>query len=269
MGCNDLQFMAPYLRSILYRRGWAEGRGRKVIIDVGANAGDDTVSIIKSFHPILQMCHMYSSPIQLVSVEPSPKVFCEMIEMVTSKLTEEDSRSKVLLNLALSEKTGHLIFADPGNEGGKLIGNNFTDLPQMTDEDFARYSKCKYSTGEFRNMTLDGNRRSTVPTYTLDLLVSSLEALSKIQRDEEIFVVKIDTEGARDMILQALAILILLFFVLTIMFLIDRISSFCRPRLQRSSWCEELAPEQTYYFHHFRSMVKSFCEIGCSAHVPV
>ena len=176
MGCNDLQFMAPYLRSILYRRGWSEGRGRKVIIDVGANTGDDTVSIIKSFHPILQMCHMYTSPIQLVSVEPSPKVFCEMTEMVSTQLTEEDRRSKILLNLALSDKTGHLIFSDPGNEGGKLIGNNFTDLPQMTDEEFAKYSKCKYSIGGFRNTTLDGNRRSTVPTYKLDVLVSSLVA---------------------------------------------------------------------------------------------
>ena len=46
-------------------------------------------------------------------------------------------------------------------------------------------------------MTVDGGRKSTVPTYTLDLLVSSLEqpGLNKIGQGEEIFVVKIDTEG--------------------------------------------------------------------------
>lgn len=200
MGCNDLQFMAPYFRSILYRRGWSERRDRKVIIDVGANTGDDTVSLIKSFHPILQMCQAFSSPIHLVSVEPSPKVFCEMIEMVSTKLGGGDMMSQTLLNIALSEKTGHVMFADPGNEGGKLIGTASSDLPQMTHDDFVKYGQCKYSSGEFRNMTVDDNRKTTVPTYTLDLLVASLEGLSKIKRGEEIFVVKIDTEGKQDKI---------------------------------------------------------------------
>ncbi|KAL7474177.1 hypothetical protein ACHAW6_000165, partial [Cyclotella cf. meneghiniana] len=118
-----------------------------------------------------------------------------MIEMVSTQLGEGDTRSQILLNIALSEKTGHLMFADPGNEGGKLIGNAFSDLPQMTRDDFVKHGQCKYSLGEFRNMTVDDNRKTTVPTYTLDLLVTSLEGLSKIKRGEEIFVVKIDTEG--------------------------------------------------------------------------
>ena len=93
MGCTDLQFMAPYFRAILYRRSQYEGRGRKVLIDVGANAGDDTISITKFFQPILQMCSGYSVPIQLISIEPSPKVFCEMTDTVSTKLIEEDRRN--------------------------------------------------------------------------------------------------------------------------------------------------------------------------------
>lgn len=143
------------------------------------------------------MCSGWTSPIQLISVEPSPKVFCEMTDMVSTKLTEEDRKSKILLNVALSDQTGYLTFTDPGNEGGKLIGSNFTELPKITPEELTTFSQCKYGQGEYKNMTVDGNRKSTVPTYTLDLLVSSLEqpGLNKIGQGEEIFVVKIDTEG--------------------------------------------------------------------------
>lgn len=197
MGCNDLQFLAPYFRSILYRRGWTEGRSRKVIIDVGANTGDDTISILKSFQNILQMCHMYSCPIQLISVEPSPKVFCEMTDTLSTKMIDEDRKNNILLNIALSNNTGHLIFADPGNEGGKLIGTDFTTLPKITPVELESFTHCKYKEHEFRNMSVDNSRQSKVPTYTLDLLVSSLEepSLDRIHQNEEIFVVKIDTEG--------------------------------------------------------------------------
>lgn len=150
MGCLDNQFMAPYFRTILYRRGW-EGRGSKTIIDIGANTGDGTVSISKMFHPILQMCHMYTSPVHIVSVEPSPKVFCEMSDMLETHITKEDrSRANIVgLNVALSSQTGHLLFADPGNEGGQLVGSNFSDLALMTNEEYEQYSQCQYSEGEF------------------------------------------------------------------------------------------------------------------------
>lgn len=197
MGCNDLQFLAPYFRSILYRRGWSEGRSRKVIIDVGANTGDDTISILKSFQNILQMCQSYSCPIQLISVEPSPKVFCEMTDTLSTKMIDEDRKNNILLNIALSNNTGHLIFADPGNEGGKLNGTDFTTLPKITPVELESFTHCKYKEHEFRNMSVDNGRKSKVPTYTLDLLVSSLEdpSLEIIHQNEEIFVVKIDTEG--------------------------------------------------------------------------
>lgn len=141
------------------------------------------------------MCHMFSTPIQLISVEPSPKVFCEMDYFVTTKLLEEDRKNNVRLNIALSDRTGHLIFQDPGNEGGKIIGSNFTDLSKMAPNEYQQFSQCKLA--EFKNTSLDGNRQSIVPTYTLDLLVSSLEdpAVGKINQNEEIFVIKIDTEG--------------------------------------------------------------------------
>ncbi len=197
MGCNDLQFLTSYFRSILYRRGWSENRSRKVIIDVGANEGDDTISILKSFQPILQMCKGFSSPIQLISVEPSPKVFCEMTDIVSARMVDEDRKNNIMLNIALSDKTGHLIFADPGNEGGKLIGNNYTTLPKITPVELESFTHCEYREDEFRNMFVDYRRETKVPTYTLDLLVSSLEepSLDGIHQNEEIFVVKIDTEG--------------------------------------------------------------------------
>ena len=197
MGCNDLQFMAPYFRAILYRRSWSEGRGRKVIIDVGANTGDDTISITKFFQPILQMCQLWSVPIQLLSVEPSPKVFCEMTDALSSKLIEEDYRNHILLNVALSDKTGYLTFNDPGNEGGKLVGSNYTTLAKMTSGELESLRTCQFKDGEFRNMTIDSSRETTVPTYTLDLLISSLEepSIGRVNQDEEIFVLKIDTEG--------------------------------------------------------------------------
>jgi hypothetical protein len=67
----------------------------------------------------------------------------------------------------------------------------------MAPNEYQQFSQCKLA--EFKNMSLDGNRQSIVPTYTLDLLVSSLEdpAVGKINQNEEIFVIKIDTEGKR------------------------------------------------------------------------
>jgi hypothetical protein len=65
----------------------------------------------------------------------------------------------------------------------------------MASNEYQQFSQCKLA--DFKNMSLDGNRQSIVPTYTLDLLVSSLEdpAVGKINQNEEIFVIKIDTEG--------------------------------------------------------------------------
>jgi hypothetical protein len=138
---------------------------------------------------------MFSTPIQLISVEPSPKVFCEMDDFVTTKLVEEDRKNNVRLNVALSDQTGHLIFKDPGHEDGKIIRSNFTDLSKMAPNEYQQFSQCKLA--DFKNMSLDDKRQSIVPTYTLDLLVSSLEdpAMGKINQNEEIFVIKIDTEG--------------------------------------------------------------------------
>lgn len=67
----------------------------------------------------------------------------------------------------------------------------------MTSGELEYYSNCKFKEGEFRNMSIDDSRKTTVPTYTLDLLVSSLEGpdLGRVKLDEEIFAVKIDTEG--------------------------------------------------------------------------
>ena len=133
----------------------------------------------------------------MISVEPSPKVFCEMTDTLSSKMIHEDRKNNILLNIALSDKTGQLVFADPGHEGSKLIGNNYKALPKITPGELESFTHCKYKEDEFRNMSIDKSRKSMVPTYTLDLLVSSLEepSLDKISKNEEIFVVKIDTEG--------------------------------------------------------------------------
>jgi hypothetical protein len=100
MGCNDLQFFNPYLRAIVDQQAWGgPSPSRKVIIDVGANKGDDAVSIIRAFQGIMGMCGGFSPAIQLVSAEPSPKVFCELQDFLTTHLveTEKSKQSSALL----------------------------------------------------------------------------------------------------------------------------------------------------------------------------
>jgi hypothetical protein len=118
-----------------------------------------------------------------------------MTDLVSTTLTEENRRDNIMLNVALSDNTGQLIFSDPGDEGGKLIGSKYSEIGLMSADELIMHSQCKYSGGEFKSMTVDYARESNVTTYTLDLLVSSLEGLNKIHQNEEIFIIKIDTEG--------------------------------------------------------------------------
>jgi hypothetical protein len=114
LGCNDLQFVSPYLKAIADRL-FKDKMERKVIIDVGANNGDDTISIQGSFRPIQGMCGGFSTPFLLLSVEPSPKVFCELTQVMQKYPPSQEVH---LLNVALSNEIGNHIFNDPGNEGG-------------------------------------------------------------------------------------------------------------------------------------------------------
>eukprot|EP00529_Nitzschia_sp_RCC80_P000339 CAMPEP_0113469464 /NCGR_PEP_ID=MMETSP0014_2-20120614/15914_1 /TAXON_ID=2857 /ORGANISM="Nitzschia sp." /LENGTH=379 /DNA_ID=CAMNT_0000361945 /DNA_START=84 /DNA_END=1223 /DNA_ORIENTATION=- /assembly_acc=CAM_ASM_000159 len=185
MGCLDLQFLVPYFRSILYRQAWDNGRGRQVIFDVGANNGDDAETSLKMFDGIAGMCKSFGSPIKLISIEPSPTVFCEFKNVVP------ENKRLLALNIALSDATGYLEFRDPGNEGGHLVGGNFHDLERMNSTEIQRLSQCQVS-----NSTVKAEKRvSIVPTYTMDLLWDSLLSLGQVGIGDGIFVLKIDTEG--------------------------------------------------------------------------
>merc|ERR1712238_261709 len=115
------------------------------------------------------------------------------------------------LNIGMSHKVGSLPFKDPGNEGGKLIlgviekasssssnssssssssgsssRNNSSNNNQkkMTLSEFETATRCTYTSTKEQEM--DPNRITIVPTYTMDLLVSSLESLGKISPVDEI-----------------------------------------------------------------------------------
>jgi FkbM family methyltransferase len=98
------------------------------------------------------------------------------------------------LNIALSDQTGHLIFSDPGEEGGRLVGGNFSDLPSISKTDLDKLGTCQLGDA-FKTLAIDHNRRSIVPTYTVDLLISSLDQLGTTNENDEILMLKIDTEG--------------------------------------------------------------------------
>ena len=201
LGCNDLQFLAPYIKAIMDRFSWDQNGRRKgqLIFDVGANNGDDAVSILGSFQPIRGMCWRFGTPISLFSIEPSPKVFCEMTELMDGKAVDKEDQGlqKIhLLNVALSDNTGSLTFQDPGNEGGRLIGSNYSSLDPMTPDDYSKLSQCSLSSGSYQNQSVNYKRHTQVPTYTLDLLLDSLDGLGKVNMAQDrIFVVKVDTEG--------------------------------------------------------------------------
>lgn len=67
------------------------------------------------------------------------------------------------------------------------------ELGPMTADFLQNVTKCSMS--KETNHTLDNNRITVVPTFTMDLLVLSLKDLNIFQQDDDIFVLKIDTEG--------------------------------------------------------------------------
>ncbi|CAB9503896.1 expressed unknown protein [Seminavis robusta] len=213
LGCNDLQFVAPYLKAIMDRLSWnsivgkdrlSQGQRRQIIVDVGANSGDDAQSILGTFQPVRGMCWRWGTPLLLLSIEPSPKVFCEMTEAIRKQPPPHKDLQRVhLLNVALSKQTGNLVFQDPGNEGGRIVDSNFTEFGLMTRQEWSNVTKCRLSADSYKNQSVDYKRQSVVPTYTLDLLMDSLEALGKLgpvntnetTKGKGIFALKIDTEG--------------------------------------------------------------------------
>jgi Methyltransferase FkbM domain len=203
LGCNDLQNMSPYLKVIADRLA-SDKFERKLIIDVGANNGDDTLSILESFGPVRGMCWAMGVPMMLLSIEPSPKVFCELTQAMEKRQPLVIEKQQVhLLNIALSSQTGNRVFIDPGNEGGHFLGNNSSShLGPISEEEWNNITQCQLPVDDFQNQSIDVERSTMVPTYTLDLLMDSLEALGKLATPEtntlkkhSIFILKIDTEG--------------------------------------------------------------------------
>lgn len=117
MGCSDLNFMAPYIRIVMDR--FSDNK-RQLLFDVGANNGQDASMVMGVFQQVIGMCSRVAKPFKVISIEPSPKVFCELEELAKMRGW---ARSEVLrLNIGLSDKSGVLTFLDPGNEGGRLEG---------------------------------------------------------------------------------------------------------------------------------------------------
>jgi len=65
---------------------------------------------------------MLSNNVKVISVEPSPKVFCELEDLVKERKWTD---SQILrLNIGLCDTSGVFQFADPGHEGGRLNTNS-------------------------------------------------------------------------------------------------------------------------------------------------
>ena len=118
LGCSDLAGLAPYIRIVMDRLFRGDGK-RHLIFDVGANNGQDASTILGIFQPVIGMCEgMLSNNVKVISVEPSPKVFCELEDLVKER---KWTNSQILrLNIGLSDTSGVFQFADPGHEGGSL-----------------------------------------------------------------------------------------------------------------------------------------------------
>ncbi|KAI2496699.1 hypothetical protein MHU86_17795 [Fragilaria crotonensis] len=179
LGCSDLTILAPYFRAISDKY-FFEGKG-------------NTRLIFGTFHKIVVgMCWIFAVPFKLISVEPSPQVFCELDDLAREKKWELPAQEMRRLNVALSDKTGYFTFRDPGHEGGVLLDGTDEELGPMTADFLQNVTKCVMS--KETNHTLDNNRITVVPTFTMDFLVSSLKDLNIFQQNDDIFVLKIDTE---------------------------------------------------------------------------
>jgi FkbM family methyltransferase len=190
MGCSDLNVLAPYLRIVMDRYNY---KRRQLIFDVGANKGQDASMVLGVFQQVIGMCQSHGNSFKVVSIEPSPKVFCQLEELAQRRgwIPSESMR----LNIALSDKSGVLEFSDPGLEGGTLQGNVLMDLPDFSAEDLDRVISCRIN--DFKSYSVDEERTINVTTYTMDQLVKSLESpsLHEIHPDDHILILKIDTEG--------------------------------------------------------------------------
>jgi FkbM family methyltransferase len=190
MGCSDLNVLAPYLRIVMDRYNY---KRRQLIFDVGANKGQDASMVLGVFQQVIGMCQSHGNSFKVVSIEPSPKVFCQLEELAQRRgwIPSESMR----LNIALSDKSGVLEFSDPGLEGGTLQGSVLMDLPDFSAEDLDRVISCRIN--DFKSYSVDEERTINVTTYTMDQLVKSLESpsLHEIHPDDHILILKIDTEG--------------------------------------------------------------------------
>eukprot|EP00521_Asterionellopsis_glacialis_P017443 CAMPEP_0195305438 /NCGR_PEP_ID=MMETSP0707-20130614/36260_1 /TAXON_ID=33640 /ORGANISM="Asterionellopsis glacialis, Strain CCMP134" /LENGTH=344 /DNA_ID=CAMNT_0040369559 /DNA_START=189 /DNA_END=1223 /DNA_ORIENTATION=- len=195
MGCSDLRLLGPYFRAIMDR---LPKKPHRLLFDVGANNGQDAEEIMGLFQEHMGLCKSWSPDVTVVSIEPSPQVFCELEELAAKNGWEASEKGKIIrMNVGMSEETGFLRFQDPGNEGGQLLDSvkssgNQTLGPTMTPEELRTMTQCKHSS----NRTLDHERITIVPTYTMDVLITALEeAHPMVKKGSEIFFLKIDTEG--------------------------------------------------------------------------
>jgi FkbM family methyltransferase len=199
LGCSDLAGLAPYIRIVMDRLFRGDGK-RHLIFDVGANNGQDASTILGIFQTVIGMCEgVLSNNVKVISVEPSPKVFCELEDLVKERIW---TNSQILrLNIGLSDTSGVFQFADPGHEGGSLnttskVTNITHDTNRGGDEHFNQITSCRIK--NHSALEIDEGRVTEVPTYTMDELVSSVLSLvdnGANYDDDNILTLKIDTEG--------------------------------------------------------------------------
>eukprot|EP00928_Gymnodinium_smaydae_P088237 TRINITY_DN72348_c0_g1_i1.p1 TRINITY_DN72348_c0_g1~~TRINITY_DN72348_c0_g1_i1.p1 ORF type:complete len:688 (+),score=61.94 TRINITY_DN72348_c0_g1_i1:61-2124(+) len=210
MGCTDLAVAASYFRAISDRLHKSKKIQEKLLIfDIGANNGQDAANIFGAFHKIEGMCKGFNVPYHLISIEPSPKVFCELQDVAHAKKWPGNHLYH-FLNVAVSDSTGNLKFLDPGNEGGRLVDSSSAEKhEEMTAEEFQKAQQCWQSANQTavkirKEEEKKGNKQeqnngqvdhAVVPTYTMDLLVSSLVKQGVASTSDKVFILKIDTEG--------------------------------------------------------------------------
>ena len=126
MGCSDLNVLAPYLRIVMDRYKY---KRRQLIFDVGANKGQDASMVLGVFQQVIGMCQSHGNSFKVVSIEPSPKVFCQLEELAQRRgwIPSESMR----LNIALRLVPVHAVdwwYQHLNNFTGGWWGNGFCGI---------------------------------------------------------------------------------------------------------------------------------------------
>ena len=114
-----LNVLAPYVRIVMDRYNY---KRRQLIFDVSANNGQDASMVLGVFQQVIGMCGSFGNSFNVVSIEPSPKVFCELEELAQRRGWPH---SEILrLNIGLRIRQGFLHFMILATKGACFRGVN-------------------------------------------------------------------------------------------------------------------------------------------------